>query len=135
LAHNRSQSLVAEKAQNSSIYGVEKETRKKWKRKKGLAWLANGDLALVGLRLRRRFLGLAGSSLGQISLVAFSLCVGQVITLVVVECQAKLALITTTKLPNQNIRTKKPKSNMHRERKRETDRERMGYLPRWLRIK
>lgn len=48
----------------------------------------------MGLRLSRRFLGLAGGSLGQISLVPFSLCVGQVIPLIVVECQAKFTLIT-----------------------------------------
>ena len=70
---------------------------------------ANGDLALVGLRLSRRFLGLAGGSLGQISLVPFSLCVGQVIPLIVVERQAKFTLITTNKIIK--IRTTTSKSN------------------------
>ena len=90
-----------------------------------LACFANGDLALVGLRLSRRFLGLAGGSLGQISLVPFSLCVGQVIPLIVVERQAKFTLITTNKIIK--IRTK---SNQIKSR--ESDRR---DLPRWLRIK
>ena len=93
-----------------------------------LACFANGDLALVGLRLSRRFLGLAGGSLGQISLVPFSLCVGQVIPLIVVERQAKFTLITTNKIIK--IRTTTSKSNQIKSR--ECDRR---DLPRWLRIK
>lgn len=48
----------------------------------------------MGLRLSRSFLSLTSSSLGQISLMPFSLRVSQVIPLIVVERQAKFTLIT-----------------------------------------
>ena len=94
-----------------------------------LACFANGDFALVGLRLSRSFLGFTSSSLGQISLMPFSLRVSQVIPLIVVECQAKFTLITTK---NEKPRNQNQKHNEQRERKRERV---CVYLPRWLRIK
>lgn len=55
--------------------------------------LAGRELALVGLGLRGRVLGLAGGALGEIGLVPLPLRVRQVVPLVVVQRQAKLALI------------------------------------------
>lgn len=57
--------------------------------------LAGRELALVGLGLRGRVLGLAGGALGEIGLVPLPLRVRQVVPLVVVQRQAKLALIAT----------------------------------------
>jgi hypothetical protein len=59
--------------------------------------LAGGKLALVGLGLRGRVLGLAGGALGEVGLVPLPLRVGQVVPLVVVQRQAQLALIATNK--------------------------------------
>lgn len=53
------------------------------------------DFAFMRLRLSRRLLGFAGSSLGQIGLVALPLSMGQVISLIVVQRQAKLTLIAS----------------------------------------
>lgn len=55
---------------------------------------AGRELALVWLGLRGRFLGLAGGALGEVGLVPLPLRVRQVVPLVVVERQAKLALVT-----------------------------------------
>lgn len=57
--------------------------------------LFEGNLALVRLRESRGLLGLASSSLGQIGLVSLPLCMRQVIPLIVVQCQAKFALIAS----------------------------------------
>ena len=87
-----------------------------------LACFANGDFALVGLRLSRSFLGFTSSSLGQISLMPFSLRVSQVIPLIVVECQAKFTLITTKneKPRNQNQKPKiRNTTNKEKEKERE----------------
>lgn len=47
------------------------------------------------LGLSRSILGLAGSSLSQIGLMALPLCVCQVVSLVIVKCQTQLTLVTT----------------------------------------
>lgn len=56
--------------------------------------LSKRDLPLMRLRLRRGVLGLPRRPLGEISLVSLPLSVRQVVPLVVVQRQAKLALIT-----------------------------------------
>lgn len=61
-----------------------------------LACFTNVDFSLVGLGLSRSILGLAGSSLSQIGLMALPLCVCQVVSLVIVKCQTQLTLVTTT---------------------------------------
>lgn len=55
--------------------------------------LAGRELALVGLGLRGRVLGLAGGALGEVGLVPLPLRVRQVVPLVVVQRQAQLALV------------------------------------------
>lgn len=55
--------------------------------------LAGRELALVRLGLRRRVLGLASGALGEIRLVPLPLRVRQVVPLVVVQRQAKFALV------------------------------------------
>jgi len=77
--------------------------------------LAGGKLALVGLGLRGRVLGLAGSALGEVGLVPLPLSVCQVVPLVVVQRQAQLALIATNK---QNQRIDRSKSRRARVRRR-----------------
>lgn len=49
----------------------------------------------MGLGLSRSFLGLPRRSFGEIGLVALSLCMGQVVTLIVVQGQAKFTLIAS----------------------------------------
>lgn len=78
----------------------------KWGEKRGrkgqITSLADGDLSLVRLGLGRGVLGLAGSSLGEVGLVALSLGMGQVVPLVVVESETELALIAATRFTATN---------------------------------
>lgn len=62
-------------------------------RSANLNGLAGRELALVGLGLRGRVLGLAGGALGEVGLVPLPLRVRQVVPLVVVQRQAQLALV------------------------------------------
>jgi len=55
--------------------------------------LARCELALVGLGLRGRVLGLACGALGEVGLMPLPLRVRQVVPLVVVQRQAELALV------------------------------------------
>lgn len=76
--------------------------------------LAGGKLALVGLGLRGRILGLSGGALGEVGLVPLPLRVGQVVPLIVVQRQAQLALIATN---NQNQRIDRSESRRGRVRR------------------
>jgi hypothetical protein len=64
--------------------------------------LAGRELALVGLGLRGRVLGLPGGTLGEVGLVPLPLRVSQVVPLVVVQRQAQLALVAA-QARNQHI--------------------------------
>ena len=57
--------------------------------------LARCELALVGLGLRGRVLGLACGALGEVGLMPLALRVRQVVPLVVVQRQAQLTLVAT----------------------------------------
>lgn len=63
--------------------------------------LSNRDFALVRLRLSGCILGLASSSFSQISLMALALSVGQVVSLIVVQSQTKLAFIAAKMIAHE----------------------------------
>lgn len=98
------------KVNNSTIRHIRKREREGMKKRGGgvCTSLAEGDLALVGLGLGGGVFGLAGGALGQVGLVTLALGVSQVVPLVVVQRQAKLAFIAANKQTHgvQSIRNR-----------------------------